>query len=41
MSATVSDCASCHAADDIHLGQFGHQCQQCHNANTFRGAKRP
>ncbi len=41
MSTTVSDCASCHATDDIHLGQFGHQCQQCHSTNTFRGAKRP
>jgi cytochrome c7-like protein len=30
------DCASCHVKDDVHLGQFGRQCQQCHSTNSFR-----
>ena len=30
-----STCGGCHAADDIHQGQFGMQCQQCHNSTSF------
>jgi hypothetical protein len=33
------DCASCHTQDDVHLGQFGRQCQRCHNSSTFKGAR--
>lgn len=33
------DCASCHVQDDVHLGQFGRQCQRCHGTTTFRGAR--
>jgi len=33
------DCASCHSQDDVHLGQFGRQCQRCHNSSTFKGAR--
>ena len=33
------DCASCHAQDDVHLGQFGRQCQRCHGSVTFKGAR--
>lgn len=33
------DCASCHAKDDVHLGQFGRQCQRCHGSVTFKGAR--
>jgi len=33
------DCASCHAQDDVHLGQYGRQCQRCHGTTTFKGAR--
>ena len=33
------DCASCHVKDDVHLGQFGRQCQRCHGSVTFKGAR--
>jgi hypothetical protein len=29
------DCASCHTKDDIHLGQFGRQCDRCHSSISF------
>ena len=34
-----TDCASCHRDNDIHLGQFGTQCQRCHSTITFKGAR--
>jgi hypothetical protein len=34
-----TDCASCHRDNDVHLGQFGAQCQRCHNTITFKGAR--
>ena len=34
-----TDCAACHRDDDIHLGQFGAQCQRCHTTITFKGAR--
>lgn len=34
-----TDCASCHRENDVHLGQFGAQCQRCHNTITFKGAR--
>ena len=33
------DCAACHTRDDVHLGQFGRQCQRCHTTSTFKGAR--
>ena len=33
------DCASCHRDRDVHLGQFGVQCQRCHTTITFKGAR--
>jgi hypothetical protein len=33
-----SQCVSCHAQDDVHLGQYGRQCQRCHSTVTFKGA---
>lgn len=33
------DCVACHAQDDVHLGQFGRQCQRCHSTVTFKGAR--
>jgi len=35
----TGDCASCHVQDDVHLGQFGRQCQRCHGSVTFKGAR--
>ncbi len=29
--ALAEDCYSCHAADDVHKGQEGEDCQTCHN----------
>lgn len=34
-----TSCAYCHAQDDIHLGQYGRQCQRCHSTLTFKGAR--
>ena len=33
--AVASDCVSCHTQDDSHGGQFGTQCEQCHNMTDF------
>lgn len=33
------DCAACHRKDDVHLGQFGTQCQRCHTTLSFKGAR--
>jgi hypothetical protein len=33
------DCAACHADDDVHLGQYGRQCQRCHVTTTFKAAR--
>jgi Cytochrome c7 and related cytochrome c/Cytochrome c3 len=33
------DCAACHRKDDLHLGQFGPQCQRCHTTLSFKGAR--
>ena len=35
----AGDCASCHRKDDVHLGQYGTQCQRCHTTLTFKGAR--
>ncbi|GAB4501254.1 MAG: hypothetical protein Fur0035_07950 [Anaerolineales bacterium] len=35
---TPTDCYSCHAGNDHHNGQFGTNCAQCHNTNTWQGA---
>jgi hypothetical protein len=32
MEAVDSNCVSCHAQDDVHLGQLGSDCVACHNA---------
>ena len=34
-----TDCAACHRKDDVHLGQFGTQCQRCHTTISFKGAR--
>ena len=32
-----ADCDSCHSKDDVHLGQYGRQCQRCHVTTSFQG----
>lgn len=32
-------CASCHQIDDIHLGQFGQQCNDCHNSQVWKQSR--
>jgi len=34
-----SSCIACHSQDDVHLGQYGRQCQRCHRTITFKGAR--
>lgn len=29
-------CAACHLRDDVHDGQFGPRCEQCHSATTWK-----
>jgi hypothetical protein len=37
-SLTPTDCYSCHAKRDVHVGSLGKQCDKCHNTSTWRGA---
>ncbi|MGI9233229.1 MAG: cytochrome c3 family protein [Woeseiaceae bacterium] len=30
-----SSCGGCHVTDDVHQGQFGLQCEQCHSTTSF------
>jgi hypothetical protein len=34
-----STCASCHRRDDVHDGEFGSNCGQCHTTDSFRELK--
>lgn len=31
-----STCGGCHVTDDVHEGQFGAQCDQCHSTTSFK-----
>lgn len=33
---TPRDCIACHRSDDIHNGQFGPRCSQCHSTKSFK-----
>jgi hypothetical protein len=35
----AASCVSCHAADDVHDGGFGNQCNRCHVTSSFRQIK--
>ncbi len=35
---TPTDCASCHAEPQVHLGQFGTNCNSCHTTSRWEGA---
>jgi hypothetical protein len=28
-------CVSCHRSDDVHRGQFGADCVECHTTESF------
>ena len=32
-------CGSCHRKDDIHRGEFGQQCEQCHTTTSFNALR--
>jgi hypothetical protein len=34
-----STCIACHRADDVHEGQFGGRCEQCHSADNWKKLK--
>jgi len=34
-TAVSSFCADCHRMDDVHGGQFGRNCERCHNDESF------
>ncbi|MBK8988675.1 MAG: hypothetical protein IPM39_21825 [Chloroflexi bacterium] len=36
---TPSACAACHAEPELHIGQFGLECQRCHDAVTWSSAQ--
>jgi hypothetical protein len=38
-SMPSADCGACHANDDVHIGEFGRQCQRCHSTVSFKNAK--
>jgi hypothetical protein len=35
----LTNCHSCHAKDDVHEGNFGMQCERCHEEESFRDVK--
>jgi hypothetical protein len=36
---TPKQCGGCHHKDDRHLGQYGAQCDHCHSAYSWKGAR--
>lgn len=37
----ATQCVSCHRSDDVHDGQFGGRCEQCHVGESWKQFKRP
>lgn len=37
--ATPTSCGDCHAKDDVHDGNFGKQCERCHETNDWKKLK--
>lgn len=35
-----TSCVSCHQGDDVHAGQLGKRCEQCHNDQSFSASVR-
>ena len=38
LQSAPQDCYSCHYQDDVHNGQYGRQCENCHNPSTWEDA---
>jgi hypothetical protein len=39
-AAPIGDnCVACHRTDDVHDGQFGARCEQCHSSDTWKNVK--
>ncbi|MEM1435935.1 MAG: cytochrome c3 family protein [Pseudomonadota bacterium] len=38
-SAAPRTCQGCHQEDDVHDGQFGNQCADCHSTSTWTGSR--
>ncbi len=38
LQSAPQDCYSCHYQDDEHNGQYGRQCENCHNPSTWEDA---
>jgi hypothetical protein len=34
-------CGGCHRKDDVHDGEFGERCEQCHGTESFRALRGP
>ncbi len=34
-----TDCYACHAADDVHRGEFGRRCERCHTPKSFKDVR--
>ncbi len=32
-------CGSCHERDDVHSGEYGRDCERCHDTSSFRAAR--
>jgi len=37
--ALPTECAGCHRNDDVHHGEFGSRCEQCHTTASFRALR--
>lgn len=38
LQSASQDCATCHAADDVHAGKFGADCASCHTPSNWKDA---
>ncbi|MCC6567913.1 MAG: cytochrome c3 family protein [Anaerolineales bacterium] len=38
LQSASQDCATCHAADDVHAGKFGADCASCHTPSDWKDA---
>ena len=39
-AALGSDCVTCHRSDDLHFGEFGPRCDQCHLTESWKKIQR-
>lgn len=38
-ASAAGDCVDCHAAEDVHRGEFGTDCASCHSSGTWEDAR--